>query len=138
MSLRATATFRPRDGFGRFVDTVIGPAVQMAVQESCDLIESRAKGYCPVDTGALQGSITSEVEQLPATIRGTVAPHMDYAAYVEYGTGQRGAASAGAGAGPYNPHWPGMAAQPYMRPALDESRDDVRAIFADDIGLAIK
>ena len=136
--ISATAIFRPRSDLGRFVETHVTPAVKMAVEESCEMIETRAKELCPVDTGALQASITTEIEELPSTIRGTVSPHMHYAAYVEYGTGQRGAASAGAGAGPYSESWPGMAASPYMRPAMDSSREKIVNIFAHDLSLAIK
>jgi hypothetical protein len=55
------------------------------------------------------------------------SPH---AAYVEFGTGQRGAASAGAGNGPYSETWPGMPAQPYLRPALDTARPAILGAFA--------
>ena len=134
--IRATATFRPRSDLGRFTEVHVGPVTRMAVEESCKLIEDRAKALCPVDTGALRDSITTEIEELPKSIRGNVGPHMHYAAYVEFGTGRRGGASPGAGAGPYTFTWPGMVAQPYMRPAIDESREAVRDIFAHDVGLS--
>ena len=52
------------------------------------------------------------VELVGSVVRGTVEANAPYAAYVEYGTGQRGAASAGAGAGPYSPNWPAGYASP--------------------------
>ena len=110
----------------------------MAVEEACQLVEDRAKELVPVDTGALQESITTEIVETAKTVVGRVAPHEPYAAYVEYGTGQRGQASAGAGEGPYNPNWPGMAAQPYMRPALDEAKPQITDIFASHLQTAIK
>lgn len=134
--ISATATFRPRSDIGRFVDVVISPAVLASVQASCALIEATAKEYCPVDTGRLRDSISSTVEQLGKTIRGSVGPNTDYAAYVEFGTGRRGQASPGAGAGPYRSDWPGMAAQPYMRPALDESVGPIMELFRSQIGAA--
>lgn len=136
--IRATATFRPRGDLGRYVETHIGPATRAAVSESCQLLESRMKELCPVDTGRLQSSITTEIQELPRTIRGEVGPHTDYAAYVEFGTGIAGAGSPGAGKGPYSSSWPGMPAQPYVRPALDESRKAVLDIFAHDIALAVR
>lgn len=136
--ITATSIFRPRSDLGQFVTANVTPAVRMAVQESCDMVEARAKELCPVDTGALQASITTEVDESGKTIIGCVAPHTDYAAYVEYGTGIRGAASPGAGEGPYSSTWAGMVAQPYMRPALDESKPKIAEIFTNDVGLAIK
>ena len=102
------------------------------------MIEERSKELCPVDTGALQASISTEIDESGRTIIGRVAPHTDYSAYVEYGTGIRGSASPGAGEGPYSTVWAGMVAQPYMRPALDEARPKIKEIFANDVGTAIK
>lgn len=138
MGISATATFRPRNDLGRFSEVVIGPAVLASVEAACGLIEQTAKGFCPVDTGALRDSITSNVQELEKTVRGSVAPHMPYAEFVEFGTGIRGASSSGSGAGPYSTSWPGMPAQPYMRPALDESREPIMELFRSQIGLAIK
>ncbi len=137
MSLSARAQFTPRGDLGRFVEVKITPAVVAAVTASCKLIEETAKGYCPVETGALRDSITSSVDDSGKTVVGSVSPNMPYAAYVEFGTGIAGSESAGAGAGPYSETWPGMAAQPYMRPALDESREAVLDLFRSNISLAL-
>lgn len=138
MRLQATATFKPRGDLGRYVQTHITPAVVASVKASVQVIENAAKVNCPVDTGALRDSITSEVDDSGKTVIGIVGPHMPYAAYLEFGTGIRGAASAGAGSGPYSSTWPGMPAQPYMRPALDENRDAVKEIFRGEIALALR
>ena len=130
--LKITSQFAPRSDIGRFAKVVMTPRAIAAVQESCELIQKTAQGYCPVDTGDLQASITIDPPvEGDASVTGSVAPHMPYASYVEYGTGQRGDPSA-----PY-PHvmtWPGMAAQPYMRPALDESKGQVKDIFTRALG----
>lgn len=136
--IRATATFRPRNDFGRFVDAKISPAVEASVEAACDLIEKTAKLYCPVDTGTLQDSIKSEVVQTGSTVKGTVSTDVSYAAFVEFGTGQRGAASPGAGEGPYNENWPGMAAQPFFRPAVDESRAPIADLFRSNLSVAVE
>ncbi len=136
--IRATATFRPRSDIGRFVDVKITPAVRKSVEEACQMIQERAQALCPVDTGALRDSITTDVEDLNKTIRGNVGPHTHYAAYVEFGTGIAGASSAGAGEGPYSENWPGMVAQPYMRPAFDETKPKVLDVFKGNIGAAIE
>ncbi len=132
--ISATATFRPRNDLGQFIGVVITPAVLASVEASCQLIQATAKEYCPVDTGALRDSIVYSVDQLDATVRGQVGPTMFYASYVEYGTGRRGDPAA-----PYAhvETWPGMVAQPYMRPAFDESKDAIQDIFRSQIGAAL-
>lgn len=77
-----------------------------SLTEAGKLIETRAKLLCPVDTGNLRKSITSEVKDLTAEI-GT---NVDYAPYVEFGTRR-------------------SKAQPYLRPSGDNSRRDVENIF---------
>jgi HK97 gp10 family phage protein len=61
-------------------------------------VEGQAKGRAPVDTGALKNSISTEFED--GGLTGIIAPHVEYAAYVEYGTKR-------------------MSAQPYMTPAAE-------------------
>jgi HK97 gp10 family phage protein len=130
----ATATFTP----GAVDAGTILAAVVAGVAIGAKIIEEEAKSICPVDTGALQASIQA---QEPVTEGNQVTAEIiageHYAAYVEYGTGERGAASAGAGEGPYSPHWPGMAAQPYMRPPLDTRRGDVFDAIAQEVAGAL-
>lgn len=132
MGLSAKATFRPRNGLGQFVDTVVTPAVRASVQASANLIQEAAQRYCPVETGALRDSITVELSETGKTVVGTVAPHTDYASYVEYGTGRRG--------DPAVPHTdkPGQSPQPYMRPAMDESKGAILDLFRSNISTAVK
>ena len=130
--LTVTSQFAPRSGIGRFAQVTMSPRVSAAVQESCELVQSIAQTYCPVDTGALQASITIDpLNEGDASITGSVGPHMPYSSYVEYGTGRRGDPSA-----PYAhvESWPGMPAQPYMRPALDEARGQVKDVFLRKLG----
>ena len=123
--------FTPRNGLGQFVETVITPAVSASVSAACSLVQQTARDYCPVDTGALRDSITIDpLDESGKTVIGRVGPHMDYAEYVEYGTGQRGDPAAPYG---HRPDWPGMAAQPYMRPALDETRPAVLDLFQSNL-----
>lgn len=67
------------------------------------VVETHAKVLCPVDTGALRNSIM--VDEVTPN-RAIIAPHTDYAEHVEFGTSR-------------------MAAQPYMRPALDEHESEI-------------
>lgn len=70
------------------------------IEKTAVRIESRAKYFCPVDTGRLRASITHEIgsDKLSAVI-GT---NVEYSMYVEFGTRK-------------------MKAQPYLRPAFIES-----------------
>ena len=136
--ISATATFRPRNDAGRFVQARISPAVTASVQAACELIQDTAKNYAPVDTGALRESIVVDVKETGSTVKGTVSVGVPYAAYVEFGTGRRGESSPGAGEGPYDPNWAGMPAQPYMRPAVDESREPIKDLFKSNLSVAVE
>ena len=98
-----------------------------------------AEAIVPVDTGALResGHVELVVSSGPRPSAAVVFDQ-PYAAYLEYGTGQRGAASQGAGEGPYDPNWPGMVAQPYLRPALDTARPHIVEVFRDNAASAAK
>lgn len=134
----ATAIFRPRSDLGRFVEANVTPGVRAGVEQICAFIEAREKELAAVDTGEMRDSIRTEIEETGKTIVGRVGPHTDHDIFVEYGTGIRGAASAGAGEGPYNPNWMGMPAQPFCRPALDEARTKAVDIMAHNVGMGLK
>ena len=106
------------------------PAVIEATTDVAQIVLLEAQALCPVDTGFLRESGHVDVQDTGSSAVGTVAFDAFYAAYVEYGTGQRGAASAGAGPYPYSPTWPGMPAQPFLRPALDIVRGEALGEFA--------
>ena len=138
MNLTANAVFRPRSSSGQFVAAVVTPAVVASVQAVVQQIVEEAQAICPVDTGALQASITGSVQQTDKTVSGTVTAGEFYAAYVEYGTGIRGAESPGAGPYPYSPTWPGMPAQPYMRPALESVRGTIKDFMQSQIAVGLR
>jgi HK97 gp10 family phage protein len=133
MRIQATVQFRRRGDGGQFVASNITPAVRAAIQECGELVRDTAKMYCPVDTGALQESISSTLDDTGKTIIARVEPGMHYAMYVEFGTGMRGVSSPGAGPLDYDPNWPGMVAQPYMRPAYDECAPKIKDILGSHV-----
>ena len=117
----------------------IGSVMTRHVETAMLRVEGDAKRLCPV--AKVEGSnLRNSIER--ATLKSTpeevtVAVHtpVEYAEFVEYGTGRRGAAS---GVTPpsdykYGPK-PGMKAQPYLRPAMDANEADV----IDDIRRAVK
>ena len=129
MSLSARAQFTPRNDLGRFVEARVTPAITASVEAAVDLIYDRSQELVPRDTGELAASGVKTVNDTGKTVVGKVAYTSDHAEFVEFGTGIRGASSPGAGIGPYNENWPGMAASPFMRPAYDESKEPIRELF---------
>ena len=99
------------------------------MQESVTLVQQEAQAIVPVDTGELKASIQTSVEWSGTTVEGEVFADSPHAGFIEFGTGQRGAASPGAGPYPYSPGWPGMPAQPFMRNSLDSSKRAILGIF---------
>lgn len=57
--------------------------VDAALEDSCSIIEAQAKINAPVNDGQLRQSITHTVENSV----GTVGTNVEYAPYVEIGTG---------------------------------------------------
>jgi len=113
----------------RLLNFVAAAEVRDAVNESALNIQSKAKQLCPVRKagkilgGRLRASIT--VEFLNNGMTGEVGTNVDYAPFVEYGTGRRGRAAA-------HPPLPGnyahgsragMKAQPFLYPAWDQERN---------------
>jgi len=127
--IKATAQYTPRNTVGQFIAQRITPAVLQATQEAGDVVLLEAQAIVPVRSGALRDSGRVEVRELNSRATADVVFSAPYAAYVEYGTGIRGSQSPGAGPYPYNPAWPGMAAQPYLRPALDTARGEMLGIY---------
>lgn len=110
--------------------------IEMAVGKACALIERSAKEKAPKDTGALKQSITSKVEKTGDDIQGVVFTPLEYAPYVEYGTGLF-AESGGRTDVPWcyqddKGEWhstSGQKPQPFMRPAVNENRTRVIEII---------
>ena len=126
------------------VDSVLGalddigdsPEVRNALGRACAVVERSAKQKAPKDTGALRRSITSKVEVEGNELVGTVYTLLEYAPYVEYGTGLF-AEEGGRKDVPWcyqddKGDWhttSGQKPQPFMRPALNENREEVIRII---------
>jgi hypothetical protein len=129
-SIRATSTFTPRGDGGKFVIAEITEAITEAAQDMAQVVLLEAQRIVPVDTGELRDSGQVSMRDTGSTVVADIEFLAGHAAYVEYGTGIRGAASPGAGPYPYSPTWPGMRAQPYLRPALEIARAEALGMFA--------
>jgi hypothetical protein len=129
MNFRASSKFVPVD-IAR-VQAAIVPRIVAAVTAGCAAIVGEAQIIAPVETGEYRASIhTGSVELVGNLVTGTVVADSDHAAFVEYGTGQRGAASGEPGGGPFSPTWPGMSAQAPMRRGTDLARPAIVEAFA--------
>ena len=122
-------------------DCIDEDKIRQAVGKGCAIIERDAKTLAPKDTGALRRSITSEITFDSNEISGVVFTPLEYAPYVEFGTGLF-AESNGRKDVPWNyqddeGNWhstSGQHPQPFMRPALNNNRNRVMEIIKEAIG----
>lgn len=89
---------------GRLAD--INTDLSDAMSQAAELVANSARASCPVDTGALQASISASSSGSGASIGAGAG----YAAYVEFGTCK-------------------MAAQPFLVPALLNNSDAIIGII---------
>ena len=114
--------------------------VEKAMGKACAVVEAAAKQNAPKDTGALRRSISSKVEIEGKEVIGTVFTPLEYAPYIEYGTGLF-AESGGRKDVPWNyqddkGEWhstSGMKPQPFMRPAIEDNRNRIIKILKESI-----
>ncbi len=102
-----------------------------ALEKAAITVEGRAINRVPVDTGLLKGSITHETYEEEAH----VGTNKKYAPHVEYGTRSHminGPVRIRGVGWRYIKMHPGTKAQPFLRPAMDESRRDIRQIISDE------
>lgn len=110
--------------------------IEEALGTCCAVVEKSAKQKAPKDTGALRRSITSKVEGN----QGIIFTPLEYAPYVEYGTGLF-AESGGRKDVPWNYQddegkWhstSGQKPQPFMRPALEENKTLIKQILKEEL-----
>ena len=110
--------------------------VNAALKKACAFVERTAKQKAPKGNGDLRRSITSKVEGL----EGIVYTPLEYAPYVEYGTGLF-AEEGGRQDVPWHykddeGNWhstSGMHPHPFMRPALNENREQIKRVLKEGI-----
>lgn len=111
--------------------------INKALGKACAVVERTAKQKAAKDTGELRRSIESKVENL----EGIVFTPLEYAPYVEYGTGLFAEEGNGRKDVPWHykddkGNWhttSGMHPQPFMRPALYENRELIKRILKEGI-----
>lgn len=110
--------------------------LKQALGQACAVVERSAKEKAPKDNGELRRSITSKVD---GTV-GIVFTPLEYAPYVEYGTGLF-AEDGGRTDVPWHyqddeGEWhstSGQKPQPFMRPALNENRSLIQQILKEKL-----
>ncbi len=114
------------------------------ISEATLIVEAQAKALAPVDTGNLKGSIHPDVQVKGKKVIGRVYSALEYALYVEFGTGAKGNGTYPYaiegfnltyrdGAWCYSPdggktfiYTKGQEAQPFMYPALQLNKDKIK------------
>lgn len=109
-------------------------AITKGLEKACLVVERSAKTKAPVQTGALRSSITHKVSQ--GSLEGTVGTAIDYAPYVEIGTGIYSSMGGGrqggwlyvdaSGQGHFTM---GSRPQPFLKPAVDENLTAILKCF---------
>lgn len=116
-----------------FIDKKLPNFLQKAMSQACAEIQASAREKCPSDTGNLRRSIDFEVEDDGRA--GVVFSNVDYAPYVEVGTGIHSTKGSGRKTpwryeGRYG--WvttSGNKAQPFLEPAALENQAEIAKKF---------
>lgn len=125
------------EGLDNVLDVLsdLGDAQELrrAMGQACAFVEGEAKKKAPKDNGELRRSIESNVEQNGGDIVGVVSTPLEYAPYVEFGTGLFAEEGNGRQDVPWcykddKGEWHstrGQKPQPFLRPALHENRENI-------------
>lgn len=125
------------EGLEGLIDT---QKLKSAIGKACAIVERSAKQNAPKGTGELRRSITSKVEADGNDVVGIVFTPLEYAPYVEFGTGLF-AEEGGRQDVPWHyqddeGEWHSTSGQhprPFMRPALNENREQIKRIIKEGL-----
>lgn len=132
-------TMRNLDSLIRKLNRLSGDKALLVrgIKKATIKVQGDAKLLAPVDTGRLRNSIQAETKEIGGKVVGRIFTNLEYAPYVEFGTGQRGEASPSPPKSPddlyYRQDWVGMEAQPYMYPAAKQNEKIVPKIVGEEI-----
>ena len=109
-------------------------AIAKGLENACLVVERSAKSNAPVRTGNLRSSITHKVST--GSLEGVIGTAIDYAPYVEIGTGIYSSMGGGRQGGwkyvdaEGNGHFTmGSRPQPFMKPAMDTNLSAILRCF---------
>ena len=108
-----------------------------ALESAALIVEASAKALAPVgESGELRDKIDHNVKNTANGPTATIGSPLDYAMYVEYGTGEKAENGAGRKGGwSYQTpdgewhHTNGMDPQPFLRPAFRQNKTKVQDII---------
>lgn len=152
----ASVSIKGVDTLTKKFNSVANMDLRSAVNEATKLVHGQAKELAPVDSGNLAGSIHMQVKDTGKEVQGRVYTNLEYATYVEFGTG-----ITGNGTYPYkikglsleyrdkgwayfdedSGEWiytKGQAAQPYMYPALANHKKTIEKMLKNAVSQALK
>lgn len=147
----ASVTIKNADRLLKRLNNIANTDVYDTMVKATNMVHGQAKQLAPADTGNLRGSIHQEVKKKSNTVEGRVFTNVEYAPYVEFGTGSKGD-----GTYPYNVEglnltyrstpWvyhdekedkfiytTGQVAQPYMYPALKMNEKYIKSLFKTEV-----
>lgn len=115
--------------------------IAASMKKACALIEGEARKNAPKGSGELRRSIESKVDIEGKEVIGTVFTPLEYAPYVEFGTGLFAEGGNGRKDVPWyyqddKGEWhstSGMHPHPFMRPALQDNREKAIKIIKEGI-----
>lgn len=128
--------------FAKIVEELVDTKkLAAAMGKACALVEGAAKKNAPKGTGELRRSIESEVKVEGKEVTGIVFTPLEYAPYVEFGTGLFAEGGNGRKDVPWHyqddkGEWHstnGMRPHPYMRPALTDNQDKIIEIIQEGL-----
>lgn len=118
-----------------------GAGLRQGIGKACRVVEAAAVDNCPVDTGELQQSITSEPPGSGDEPVGIVGTNKEYGPYVELGTGLFAVHGDGRPNVPWKyqdaqGHWhttSGQKPQPYLQPALRDNEGEIVELIKEGV-----
>lgn len=119
----------------------INDALISGVSKAAMLVQGSAKNKAPVDSGTLRQSIRADKAKIQGeNVTATVSTNLEYAPYVEFGTGSRGQSTNTNTEVEvsYRSDWRGNKAQPFLWPALRENRNNSIKIIREEVRKAVK
>lgn len=147
----AKITISGVDTLKRHLRNISEVDLEERMNKATAIVHGQAAELAPKDKGFLRGSIHMEVNKKGKKIVGRVFTNMEYAPFVEFGTGIKGN-----GTYPYDIkglnltyrdtpwvytpdggetfyHTKGQVAQPFMYPTLEDNKEIIRKMFADAV-----
>lgn len=145
------ATIKNLNRLLKSLNNIANTDVKNTMVKATSLVQAQAKVLAPADTGNLRGSIHQEVKQRAGSVEGRVYTNVQYASYVEFGTGSKGNGTyphdvdglnleyrdtpwvytPDGGESFYRTN--GQVAQPFMYPALKQNEKTIKNLFKTDV-----